>query len=93
MASRDTPPYQESGKDWREKLTKPPRDDRIKTSDVTDTQGMEFEDYSLKRELLMGIFEMGFERPSPVQEESIPQVPYGIQEEYCVITLYTCTTV
>ena len=26
----------------------------------------------LNRELLMGIFEMGYERPSPIQEESIP---------------------
>lgn len=26
----------------------------------------------MKRELLMGIYEKGFERPSPIQEESIP---------------------
>jgi ATP-dependent RNA helicase DDX6/DHH1 len=26
----------------------------------------------LKRELLMGIFETGFEKPSPIQEEAIP---------------------
>ena len=42
------------------------------TQDVTATKGNEFEDYFLKRELLMGIFEKGFERPSPIQEESIP---------------------
>lgn len=35
--------------------------------DVTATKGNEFEDYCLKRELLMGIFEMGWEKPSPVQ--------------------------
>jgi ATP-dependent RNA helicase DDX6/DHH1 len=40
--------------------------------DVTQTKGNEFEDYYLKRELLMGIFEKGYERPSPIQEESIP---------------------
>ena len=40
--------------------------------DVTATKGNEFEDYCLKRELLMGIFEKGFEKPSPIQEESIP---------------------
>ncbi|KAJ6653151.1 hypothetical protein lerEdw1_010024 [Lerista edwardsae] len=40
--------------------------------DVTSTKGNEFEDYCLKRELLMGIFEMGWEKPSPIQEESIP---------------------
>ena len=40
--------------------------------DVTATKGNEFEDYLLKRELLMGIFEKGYEKPSPIQEESIP---------------------
>ena len=39
---------------------------------MTATKGNEFEDYCLKRELLMGIFEKGFEKPSPIQEESIP---------------------
>jgi hypothetical protein len=36
--------------------------------DVTATKGHEFEDYCLKRELLMGIFEKGWENPSPIQE-------------------------
>ena len=40
--------------------------------DVTKRKGNEFEDYCLKRELLMGIFEKGYEVPSPIQEESIP---------------------
>jgi ATP-dependent RNA helicase DDX6/DHH1 len=39
---------------------------------VTSTKGNEFEDYCLKRELLMGIFEKGYDTPSPIQEESIP---------------------
>jgi ATP-dependent RNA helicase DDX6/DHH1 len=39
---------------------------------VTATKGHDFEDYFLKRELLMGIYEKGFEKPSPIQEESIP---------------------
>ncbi|PVU88040.1 hypothetical protein BB560_006408, partial [Smittium megazygosporum] len=47
-------------------------DTRYQTEDVTATKGNEFEDYYLKRELLMGIFEAGFEKPSPIQEESIP---------------------
>mmetsp|Transcript_19898 Transcript_19898/g.50719 ORF Transcript_19898/g.50719 Transcript_19898/m.50719 type:complete len:526 (-) Transcript_19898:1773-3350(-) len=50
----------------------PTKDPRPKTEDVTATRGNDFEDYFLKRELLMGIFEAGFERPSPIQEESIP---------------------
>ena len=40
--------------------------------DVTRRKGNEFEDYCLRRELLMGIFEKGYEEPSPIQEESIP---------------------
>jgi ATP-dependent RNA helicase DDX6/DHH1 len=57
---------------WRENLNLPVKDTRYQTEDVTLTRGQEFEDYFLKRELLMGIFEKGFERPSPVQERSIP---------------------
>jgi len=49
----------------------------MKTEDVTLTKGNDFEDYYLKRELLMGIFEMGFEKPSPIQEESIPIILAG----------------
>ncbi|GAB4816970.1 hypothetical protein N2152v2_004016 [Parachlorella kessleri] len=61
--------------DWKATLRLPPRDTRIKTEDVTATKGNSFEDYFLKRqatELLMGIYEKGFEAPSPIQEESIP---------------------
>lgn len=50
----------------------PPKDRRKKTTDVTATKGQEFEDLCLKRELLMGIFEKGWEKPSPIQEASIP---------------------
>ncbi|RKO86773.1 P-loop containing nucleoside triphosphate hydrolase protein [Blyttiomyces helicus] len=58
--------------DWKRTLNLPAKDTRPQTEDVTATKGNEFEDYFLKRELLMGIFEAGFERPSPIQEESIP---------------------
>ncbi|KAL9689961.1 hypothetical protein QQ045_010354 [Rhodiola kirilowii] len=61
-----------SSQDWKSQLRLPPPDTRYKTEDVTATKGNEFEDYFLKRELLMGIYEKGFERPSPIQEESIP---------------------
>ncbi|KAI6646198.1 hypothetical protein LOD99_9405 [Oopsacas minuta] len=77
MAQRDDTSPTREDEHWKDQLIKPPRDERIRTSDVTTTSGIEFEDYSLKRELLMGIFELGFERPSPVQEESIPQVLSG----------------
>jgi len=57
---------------YKDGLVQPTQDTRYKTEDVTDTKGREFEDFFLKRELLMGIFEKGFERPSPIQEEAIP---------------------
>ena len=53
-------------------VQRPPKDTRPQTEDVTATKGNEFEDFFLKRELLMGIFEAGFEHPSPIQEEAIP---------------------
>ena len=64
-------------KDWREDCVAPVKDTRIKTADVTAIKGHEFEDYYLKRELLMGIFEKGFEKPSPIQEEAIPIILGG----------------
>lgn len=70
-AGRPPPQPQQNG-NWKDTLALPPRDERYRTEDVTATKGNEFEDYFLKRELLMGIFEKGFERPSPIQEESIP---------------------
>ncbi|KAG2252447.1 hypothetical protein Bca4012_100009 [Brassica carinata] len=60
------------GQDWKATLRLPPPDTRYQTADVTATKGNEFEDYFLKRDLLKGIYEKGFEKPSPIQEESIP---------------------
>ena len=62
---------------WKNQLKLPPKDMRKKTTDVTDTKGNDFEDYCLKRELLMGIFEKGWEKPSPIQEASIPIAQSG----------------
>lgn len=40
---------------------------------MTQTEkDVEFEDYHFTRELLAGIYEKGFERPSPIQEAAIP---------------------
>ncbi|KAH0609376.1 uncharacterized protein H6S33_012862 [Morchella sextelata] len=58
--------------DWKSKLKAPKKDLRPQTEDVTATKGLDFEDLYIKRELLMGIFEAGFEKPSPIQEETIP---------------------
>ena len=63
--------------DWKAKLKVPSKDTRITTSDVKGLKGLDFESFHLKRELLMGIFEMGFEMPSPIQEESIPIILMG----------------
>ncbi|KAL8873150.1 MAG: hypothetical protein Q9174_001338 [Haloplaca sp. 1 TL-2023] len=57
---------------WKEKLKAPVKDARPQTEDVTKTKGLDFEDFVIKRELMMGIFESGFEKPSPIQEETIP---------------------
>lgn len=58
--------------DYRNNLVAPPKDNRKMTEDVISRRNVNFEDYFLKRELLMGIFEKGFEKPSPIQEEAIP---------------------
>ena len=63
--------------DWKANLKLPPKDTRLRTTDVTDREGKEFEDFCLTRELLMGIFEMGWEKPSPIQEASIPMALSG----------------
>jgi hypothetical protein len=42
---------------YKDGLIAPPKDTRYRTEDVTDTKGRDFEDFFLKRELLMGIFE------------------------------------
>jgi len=70
-ATMDVKPQQDEA-GWKSKLNLPIKDKRVKTTDVTATKGHEFEDYCLKRELLMGIFEKGWEAPSPIQEASIP---------------------
>jgi len=53
-------------------LTLPAKDPRFKTEDVTQTKGNDWEEYFLNENLLRGIFEKGFEKPSPIQEEAIP---------------------
>lgn len=58
--------------EWKDTLNLPKKDSRPQTEDVLNTKGNTFEDFYLKRELLMGIFEAGFEKPSPIQEEAIP---------------------
>lgn len=63
--------------DWKKQLNVPEKDSRRQTDDVLGTKGNSFESFHLKRELLMGIFEAGFEKPSPIQEEAIPVALMG----------------
>ncbi|KAI9632678.1 P-loop containing nucleoside triphosphate hydrolase protein [Dioszegia hungarica] len=63
--------------DYRAGLVAPEKDFRPQTEDVTNTQGSTFDDLGLKRELLMGLYLAGFEKPSPIQEESIPPALTG----------------
>lgn len=58
--------------DWRDSLKLPPKDNRLKTADVAAVKGNSFKDFLLCRELLKGIYEKGWEYPSPIQESSIP---------------------
>ncbi|KPI44269.1 ATP-dependent RNA helicase DHH1 [Cyphellophora attinorum] len=62
---------------WKENLKAPAKDGREQTEDVTKTKGLDFEEFYIKRELLMGIFEAGFDKPSPIQEETIPVALVG----------------
>ncbi|KAJ3889990.1 eukaryotic translation initiation factor 4A-like protein [Lentinula edodes] len=72
----NTNPSQASN--WKSTLNPPPRDTRPQTSDVLGTSlNIDFEDMGLPRALLMGIFEAGFERPSPIQEAAIPTALSG----------------
>lgn len=68
--------YDEAG-DWMSKIKKPEADTRVKTDDVLKTKGSSFSDFSLNVRLLRGVLEAGFSHPSPVQEESIPNILMG----------------
>jgi len=68
---------EEYGENWKASIAKPPPDNRPKTEDVTNRKGSSFEDFGIKRPLLKGIFEMGYEEPSPIQEEAIPAALLG----------------
>ncbi|VDN57959.1 unnamed protein product [Dracunculus medinensis] len=62
---------EEDFEDWKANIKRPEKDMRYKTADVTLTKGIDFEEFCLKRPLLMAIFEKGWEKPSPIQESAI----------------------
>jgi ATP-dependent RNA helicase DDX6/DHH1 len=55
----------------------PPRDMRLKTVDVMSRKNCNFIDFNLRRSLMKGIYSIGWERPSPIQEETIPMALAG----------------
>lgn len=73
----DKSEVQKLNDDWKETIDAPATDNRLCTEDVTATKGTSFEDYVLSRECLKGVFEYGWEKPSPIQEESIPIIQSG----------------
>lgn len=77
-SSTDAPKQSKSKLDPKLSAKIPPKDTRPQTDDVLNTKGVLFEDMKLKRELLMGIYEAGFEKPSPIQEEAIPAALKGL---------------
>lgn len=44
----------------------PKKDTRVKTDDVTGTKGLNFADFGLSKEVQLGIYEKGYEKPSPI---------------------------
>lgn len=64
--------------DWKAKVQKPAPDLRPRTEDVTNRKGLEWESFGLRKELHMGIVAKGFDYPSPVQEEVIPNILQSI---------------
>nr|UXY87702.1 RNA helicase [Cryptomonas curvata] len=46
--------------------------DQKKNKDVKSRKNLMFSNFHLKEEVLLGIFEIGYKFPSPIQEESIP---------------------
>ena len=59
--------------DWKEKISikKDTLDTHVKTEDVAQAKGSNFH---LKRKLLRAMYESGFEKRSPVREESTPNI-------------------
>jgi len=47
------------------------------SKDILPKKKLKFSDFHLKEEILLGIIELGYKAPSPIQEESIPAVLSG----------------
>ena len=67
--------------DWKNSISIPAKDIRVQTDDINTKDGKEFDQFPLNRELLMSIYEAGFERASPIQQQSIPAI---IENFHCI---------
>lgn len=72
MADDHDLPDPDEDDDYTQGLVAPVKDTRVKTADVLNTKGLNWTDMHLRRELLKGLYEQGFESPSPIQEISVP---------------------
>lgn len=77
LKAEDEKKIKEEGEAWKSSISRPPPDNRIRTEDVQGSKQMEFEHFKLNRNLLKGIYEMGWEQPTPIQEDSIPLALQG----------------
>ena len=72
---------QENNLEWKNQINIPNKDVRVQTDDITGFERQEFDQFPLNRELLMSIYEAGFEKASPIQQQSIPAI---IEHHHCI---------
>ena len=72
---------QENNNEWKNQINIPNRDVRVQTEDINGFERQEFDQFPLNRELLMSIYEAGFEKASPIQQQSIPAI---IEHYHCI---------
>eukprot|EP00792_Barthelona_sp_PAP020_P005913 TRINITY_DN2849_c0_g1_i1.p1 TRINITY_DN2849_c0_g1~~TRINITY_DN2849_c0_g1_i1.p1 ORF type:complete len:414 (+),score=124.57 TRINITY_DN2849_c0_g1_i1:46-1287(+) len=78
MSSKNTQDQNKAtDENWKDSIDRNPVDERPQTEDVTATKGLSFAGWNLKKELQMGIYAKGWDEPSPIQEEAIPQILLG----------------
>lgn len=53
------------------------KDTRYRTADVGQNTSQGFEDFGLKREILMGLYSIGYQKPSPIQCKVLPLILAG----------------
>ncbi len=70
-------PQQKFGRNIPTDWVAPVVDARRTTDDVAIEEGKYFTDFHLHDDLLRGIYENGYNRPSPIQWDAIPEILFG----------------